>query len=86
MDFGSASGESQPDECVGDRLGGHRDMEVPRSKNLLDAPPSSPRFGSRVPVGVREKKVGARHAIPADGTRDALRKEGERERWDFRVS
>src|SRR5215211_30277 len=56
---------------------------VPRSKNLLDGPPSSPRFGSRVPVGVREKKVGARHAIPADGTRDALRKVGERERWDF---
>src|SRR6266511_1300245 len=77
---GPGSAESQPYQRVGDRFGGHPEVEVSCSADLLDGPASPPRLGRRLPIGVREEQVGARDAIPAGGARDPLFEEGELQR------
>ncbi len=54
-------------------------MEVLSSGDLFN-PPSSPAGIARcISEGIRKEQVGARHAIPTGGARDALLEGGERQ-------
>jgi len=58
-------------------------VEVLSSGDLFNRPFSRARIARCISVGVRKEQVGAGHAIPSGGARDALLEVGERERREL---